>query len=109
MEVAIVFIQMLGIEEAILYMAENGIPQHVADRILARGATIRTSDGVIAWNCQYSAETESAISNPQAGAPLSIAPQERTTDHVGGKQATHDPESGMIGLLTLPGASHPEA
>lgn len=79
-EVAIVFMQMLGIEEAMLYMETHGIPQHVADRVLRSATTIRISDGMIAWNCQDRPETGSAesadpaISCPAAQAPLSIAP-----------------------------------
>lgn len=44
-DVAIVFRDMLGPEDAAAYMAQNGIPDSVAQRVLAGMAVTRINDG----------------------------------------------------------------
>lgn len=56
-EVAIVFKEMLGVEDAIAYMDANGIPQHIAERVLAGVTTTRTSDATIVGHCQHDPDT----------------------------------------------------
>ena len=45
-DVAIVFREMLGADDAAAYMEANGIPAHVAERVLRGKAKIGTRDGV---------------------------------------------------------------
>jgi len=45
-DVAIVFRDMLGAEDAAAYMAANAIPRHVAERVLSGEARTGTRDGV---------------------------------------------------------------
>ena len=45
-DVAIVFRKMLGAEDAAAYMEANGIPRHVAERVLSGNAKTGTRDGV---------------------------------------------------------------
>ena len=45
-DVAIVFRKMLGAEDAAAYMEANGIPLHVAERVLSGNAKTGTRDGV---------------------------------------------------------------
>lgn len=58
-EVAIVFKEMLGAADSTAYMAENGIPQHVAERVLAGMTTTRTTDGAMVGYCQHDPDTAS--------------------------------------------------
>lgn len=66
-EVAIVFKEMLGDDDAAAYMAQNGIPQHVADRVLAGMTTTRTSDGAIVGYCQHDQDVHHSASAVFAG------------------------------------------
>ena len=51
-EVAVIFKEMLGVEDAAVYLAGNGVPQRVAERVLADIRTRRASDDAIVDNCQ---------------------------------------------------------
>ncbi len=51
-EVAIIFKEMLGTDDAAVYLAEKGVPQGVAERVLAGKAKRRIGDDAIVANCQ---------------------------------------------------------
>jgi hypothetical protein len=68
-EVAIVFKEILGTEDAAAYMAQNGIPQHVADRVLACMTTTRSSAGAIVGYCQHDPEVPTPIAFSLRPAP----------------------------------------
>jgi hypothetical protein len=55
-EVAIIFKEMLGVEDAAVYLAGNGVPQRVAERVLADPRTRRISDDAIVGYCQRDPE-----------------------------------------------------
>jgi hypothetical protein len=52
-EVAIIFKEMLGVEDAAAYLVANGVPQHVAGRVLAEIASRRISDDTMAARCKF--------------------------------------------------------
>lgn len=49
----IFFAEMLGVEDAVVSMNENGMPEHVAARVLGSMTTMHTSDGAIVGDCQH--------------------------------------------------------
>jgi hypothetical protein len=51
-EVAIIFKEMLGGDDAAVYLAGNGVPQCVTERVLAGKARRRIGDDAIVCNCQ---------------------------------------------------------
>jgi hypothetical protein len=51
-EVAIIFKEMLGVEDAAVYLAANGVPQRVAERVLAEIASRRISDDAVVGHCK---------------------------------------------------------
>jgi hypothetical protein len=51
-EVAIIFKEMLGRDDAAVYLSGNGVPQCVVDRVLAGKARRRISDDAIVGSCQ---------------------------------------------------------
>jgi hypothetical protein len=61
-EVAIIFKEMLGVEDAAAYLAANGVPGGVAERVLAEIASRRISDDAIAGHCKR----DSDIARPNA-------------------------------------------
>ena len=70
-EVAIVFKEILGAEEAVLYMAKNGISQHVADLVLEGMTTMRASDGAIVGYCQHDLDLPPRTAAKSEHAPAS--------------------------------------
>jgi hypothetical protein len=61
-EVAIIFKEMLGGEDAAAYLAANGVPGRVAERVLAEIASRRISDDAVAGHCK----SDSDIARPNA-------------------------------------------
>lgn len=68
-EVAIVFKEMLGAADAAAYMAENGIPHHVAERVLAGMTATRTTDGAMVEYCQHDPEITVSAGTPSGATP----------------------------------------
>ena len=50
-EVAIIFMEMLGVNDAAVYLAGSGVPQSVSDRVLADTPKRRSSDDAIVSDC----------------------------------------------------------
>jgi hypothetical protein len=69
-EVAIIFKEMLGLEDAAVYLAVNGVPPCVAERVLAATRTKRISDDAIVGCCQCDPEITSPTAPEQRAAPM---------------------------------------
>jgi hypothetical protein len=65
-EVAIVFKEMLSVEDAAIYMAENGIPAHVAIRVLAGIIKTRVSDAAFEDYCKHDPEVAHTALQPRS-------------------------------------------
>jgi hypothetical protein len=68
-EVAIIFKEMLCVEDATVYLVDNGVPRRVADRVLAEITTRRISDDVVVDHCKRDPD----VARPTAPEKLAAA------------------------------------
>jgi hypothetical protein len=84
-EVAIIFKEMLGVEDAAVYLAANGVPGRVAERVLAEITSRRISDDAVVGHCK----SDSDIARPNAP----------------GKQAAPNPQEPAVALQSKTSAT----